>query len=246
MDPCEEILRQVYPRIANLQKQVQLTCWSEHHLVLQDLLDILSFGCPLGAIGFYCYIDYQCADILTAARRCIAYWLLSHAHNFDQTPVTQLSLFYDKTFLWHYYVPSIWQEIITQIQAGHQIRFLSRFFMSETKVEVEFNEIQLQTVPSRDFTSSGLYQFIYTDEQVLSYQWSDCTWRTELLIPRTQLIDPPSHFTLPITQPNTQGRDTKYLERFQCILLEPNLLMLDSSYHDSVDSTTPPTLVGTP
>jgi len=38
----EEILRQTYPRIANLQEQVQLTYWSEHHLVPQDLLDILS------------------------------------------------------------------------------------------------------------------------------------------------------------------------------------------------------------
>ena len=246
MDPCEEILRHIYPRIANLQEQVQLMCWSEHHLVPQDLLNVLPFGRPFRAISFYCYIDYQLVNILTAARHCTAYWLLSYAHNFDQTPITQLSLFYNETFFWHYSILSIWQEIITQIQARHQIRFLSRFLISETKVEVEFNEIQLQTVPSRDFTSSGLYQFIYTDKRVLTYQWSDCVWRTKLLIPRTQLIDPPSHFTLPITQPNTQGRDTEYLERFQRILLEPDLLMLDSSYHNSVDSTTPPTLVGIP
>ena len=246
MDPREEILRHIYPRIANLQEQVQLTCWSEHHLVPQDLLDVLPFGQPFGAISFYWYIDYQLVDILTAARRCTAYWLLSHAHNFDQTPITQLSLFYDETFFWHYFIPSIQQEIITQIQAGHRIRFLSRFYVSEDKVKVEFNKIQLQTVPSGDFTSSRLYQFIYTDKRVLTYQWSDRVWRTELLIPGTQLIDPPSHFTLPITQPNTQGRDTEYLERFQHILLEPDLLMLDSSYHDSVDSITPPTLVGTP
>jgi len=37
----EEILRQTYPRIANLQEQVQLTYWNEYHLVPQDLLDIL-------------------------------------------------------------------------------------------------------------------------------------------------------------------------------------------------------------
>ena len=117
MDPHEEILRRIYPRIANLQEQVQLTCWSKHHLVPQDLLDILPFGRPFGAISFYRYIDYQLVDILTAARRCTAYWLLSHTHNFNQTPVTQLSLFYDKTFFWHYFIPSIRQEIITQIQA---------------------------------------------------------------------------------------------------------------------------------
>ena len=65
MDPYEEILRRIYPRIANLQEQVQLMCWSEHHLVPQDLLDILPFGRPFGAISFYQYIDYQLIDILT-------------------------------------------------------------------------------------------------------------------------------------------------------------------------------------
>ena len=170
MDPCEEILRRIYPRIANLQEQVQLMCWSEHHLVPQDLLNVLPFGRPFGAISFYRYINYQLVDILTATRHCTAYWLLSRTHNFDQTPVTQLSLFYNETFFWHYSILSIRQEIITQIQAGHRIRFLSRFLVSETKVEIEFNEIRLQTVPSRDFTSSRLYQFIYTDERVLTYQ----------------------------------------------------------------------------
>jgi len=243
---CEEILRQTYSRIANLQEQVQLTYWSEHHLVPQDLLDILPFGRLFSAQRFYHYIDYQLVDILNTARHCTAYWLLSGAHNFDQSPATQISLFYDETFLWHYFVPSVRSEIITQIQARHRIRFLSRFHMSETKVEVEFNKIRLQTIPSKEFTSTGLYQFIYSDKQILTYHWNNCAWTTDLLTPHTSLIDPPSHFTLPITQPNTQGRDTEYLERFQCILLEPDLLMLNSSYHNSVDSSLPPTLVGTP
>jgi len=77
------------------------------------------------------------------------------------------------------------------------------------------------------------------------YQWNNHAWTTDLLTPHMSLIDPPSHFTLPITQPNTQGRDTEYLEHFQHILLEPDLLMLNSSYHNSVDSSLPPTLVGT-
>jgi len=95
----EEILRQTYPRIANLQEQVQLTYWSEHHLVPQDLLDILHFGRLFSAQRFYHYIDYQLVNILNAARHCTAYWQLSGAHNFDQSPATQISLFYDETFL---------------------------------------------------------------------------------------------------------------------------------------------------
>jgi len=242
----EEILRQTYSRIANLQEQVQLTYWSEHHLVPQDLLDILPFGRLFSTQRFYHYIDYQLVDILNAARCCTAYWQLSGTHNFDQSLATQISLFYDETFLWHYFVLSHRPEIITQIQARHRIRFLSRFHVSETKVEVEFNEIRLQTNPSREFTSTNLYQFVYSDERILTYRWNNRTWTTDLLTPHTSLINPPSGFTLPITQPNTQGRDTEYLECFQCILLEPDLLSLDSSYHDSVGSTLPPTLVGTP
>ena len=164
MNFCEEILRQTYSRIANLQEQVQLTYWSKHHLVPQDLLDILPFGRPFSAICFYHYIDYQLVDLLSAARCCTTYWQLSGAHNFNQSLATQISLFYNKTFFWHYFVPSVWPEIITQIQSRHRIRFLSRFFMSETKVEIEFNEIQLQIVTSRNFTSNELYQFIYTND----------------------------------------------------------------------------------
>jgi len=159
----KEILRQTYSRIANLQEQVQLTYWSEHHLVPQDLLDILPFSCLFSTIRFSHYIDYQLADLLTAARCCTAYWQLLGTHNFNQSPATQISLFYNETFFWHYFIPSVWLEIVTQIQSGHRIRFLSRIFVSETKVEVEFNKIQLQTVPNGDFTSSGLYQFIYTN-----------------------------------------------------------------------------------
>jgi len=242
----EEILRQTYSRIANLQEQVQLTYWSKHHLVPQDLLDILPFGCPFSAIHFYHYINFQLVDLLSAARHCTAYWQLSGTHNFDQSPATQISLFYNENFFWHYFIPLVQPEIIMQIQSRHRIRFLSRFFMLETKVEIEFNKIQLQIVTSRNFTSSELYQFIYTNNWILTYLWNNCTWNTELLTPHTSLIDPPSHFTLPITQPNTQGRDTEYLERFQHILLEPGLLMLDSSYHNSMDSSLPPTLVNTP
>jgi len=242
----EEILRQTYSRVANLQEQVQLTYWSEHHLVPQDLLDILPFGQLFSAQSFYRYIDFQLVDLLNAARRCTAYWQLSGARNLNQSPATQISLFYDETFLWHYFVPSHRPEIVMQIQARHRIRFLSRFFVSETKVEVEFNKIQLQTNPSGEFTPANLYQIVYSDERILTYHWNVCAWNTNLLTPPTTLIDPSSYYTLPITQPNTQGRDTEYLERFQRILLEPDLLLLNSSYHDSVDSTLPPTLVGTP
>jgi len=195
----EELLRQTYPRIADLQEQVQLTYWSEHHLVPQDLLEILPFGRLFSAQSFYRYIDFQLIDLLNAARRCIAYWQLSGAHNFDQSPATQISLFYDETFLWHYFVPSHRPEITTQIQAGHRVRFLSRFFVSETKVEVEFNEIRLQTNPSGEFNPDNLYQnrlqrranpYVSLERPRLEHQSSHPTYHSHRSL---FLLHPPHH-----------------------------------------------------
>jgi len=51
---------------------------------------------------FYHYINFQLVNLLSTTRHCTAYWQLSGAHNFDQSPATQISLFYNETFLWHY------------------------------------------------------------------------------------------------------------------------------------------------
>jgi len=129
------------PLIADLRDQVQLTYWSNHHFIAQTLLDQLPFGEILGSYRFYQYVNYQLPNLLEAARRNLLYWTLTDIRQYNRTPADQISLFYDETFLWHYSAPAFQEEIIMQIRQGNRVRFLSRFLLSQTQVQVEFNKI---------------------------------------------------------------------------------------------------------
>ena len=120
-----QLLREQFPSIADLRNQVHVTYWSEQHLITQDLLDLLSFGRVLSATAFYHYTDFQLDDLVAEAQRNLILWALTGVHQYNGILVDQLSLFHDNTFLWHYSVPLQRQEIISHIQQGNRIRFLS-------------------------------------------------------------------------------------------------------------------------
>ncbi len=137
----EQLLRENFPQIADLRNQVHISYWSDYHLISPPLLDLLPFGQTLGPTTFYQYIDYQFDNLLVEARRNLLFWSLSGANHFNQIPVTQTTLFFDETFFWHYYILACTREITEAILQGNRIRFLSQFCLSQTQVEVEFNEI---------------------------------------------------------------------------------------------------------
>jgi len=142
----EQLLREDFPQIADLRNQVHISYWSDYHLISQSLLNSLPFGRSLGPTTFYQYIDYQFDNLLIEARRNLLFWSLSGANHFNQTPVTQTTLFFDETFFWHYYIPVRTREITEALLQGNRIRFLSRFCLSQAQVELEFNEIRLHTM----------------------------------------------------------------------------------------------------
>jgi len=226
------------PPIADLMDQVQLTYWSNHHFIAQVLLDQLPFGEILGSYRFYQYVDYQLPSLLEAARRNLLYWILADIRQYNRTPADQISLFYNETFLWHYSALAFREEIITQIWQGNRVRFLSQFLLSQTQVEVEFNEIRLLT------TGPIRYQFIYTDSKEYSYSFNTALWETTIQNHKFALINP-TQYTLPITQPNTQGREPEYQAQLTRIQALPNNIHIQAHYWDSVDTTPDITLEGT-
>jgi len=121
----EEFLRELALNLINLRNQVQLTYWSEQHFITKELLKLIPFGEILSDIRFYSYVDYSLNELVSKANSTLLYWRLSGVTQYNRTPLNQLSLFYNKTFLWHYSVPSYWEEIHLQIQSGHRVRFLS-------------------------------------------------------------------------------------------------------------------------
>jgi len=239
----EELLREASFNLTDLRNQIQLTYWSEQHFITQDLLKLLPFGEILSNICFYSYIDYSLDELISQANQTLLYWRLLGITQYDGTPVNQLSLFYDETFLWYYSTPLYQEEICSQIQLGHRVRFLSRFLLSQTEIEVEFNKIRLQTNFDNNF------QFVYTDSNTYQYKFTNLRWQPIRTILSFPLINPPT-FSLPITVPNALGRETEYQAYLNQVQGLPNNIYIQDHYWNSVDSTPAntirPTRVNTP
>jgi hypothetical protein len=139
----EILLRNYFPTTIDLRIQTHITCWTDHYLITKALFDLLPFGRTLSPIAYYRFTDYKLLKLAEQASNNLLYWNISGAHHFTGESATQITLFFDDTFLWHYYVPAKNQEILQDLRNGHRVRFLSRFHLSETQIEVEFNEIRL-------------------------------------------------------------------------------------------------------
>src|SRR5579863_9303546 len=150
---------------------------------MQTLFDLLPFGQLFGENQFYAFTDYQLGPLADEARCNLLFWSLANVTTFMGQRAQELTLHYDNTFLWHYVVPACKIEIHNQLLEGHRIRFLSRCQLSQAKVEVEFQEIQLC---SND--NSG-YNFICTDSQIYAYLWRNHIWETNIVNWETNLVN---------------------------------------------------------
>jgi len=121
----EEFIRELALNLVDLRNQIQLMYWSEQHFITQELLDLIPFGEILSNVRFYSYVDYSLDELVSKANSTLLYWRLSGVTQYDGTSVDQLSLFHNETFLWHYSMPSYQEEIHSQLQSGHRVRFLS-------------------------------------------------------------------------------------------------------------------------
>ena len=171
-----QLVREQFPSIANLRNQVHVTYWSEQHLITQDLLDLLPFGRVLSATAFYQYTDFQLDALVAEAQKNFNLWVFTGVHQYNGILVDQISLFHDNTFLWHYSSPPQHQEIISHIQQGNRIRFLSRFYLSQAKIELEFSKIRLVNY-------SGDPELIYSNRKDYTYHWLTNLWDIGIVNP---------------------------------------------------------------
>jgi hypothetical protein len=75
--------------------------------------------------------------------------------------------------------------------------------LSETQIEVEFNEIRLlKNLGERP-------QLVYTDSKEYTYKWTTEQWDITIQNPEATLVNP-QIFTVPISTPNTLERDAEY------------------------------------
>jgi hypothetical protein len=100
----------------------------------------------------------------------------------------------------------------------------------ETQVEVEFNEIQLLE------NLGEQPRLVYTDSKEYTYKWTTQQWDITIRNPESTIINP-QVFTIPISIPNTLGRDAEYQEQLDKLLEQTNNFFVSAEYWDSVEST---------
>ena len=226
----ELIVQQQFPNIIDLRTQVHISLWSDINQVPKTLIDLLPFGQTLHPLRFYSFIDYQLDDLVDAASNTLLYWSLAGIQQFNGEPATQITLFFDDTFFWHYVIPAKEPEILETLQNGNRVRFLSRFCLSETQIELEFNEIRYITNP---FAPA---QLVYTDSKEYTYKWSETCW--ELTIHNTDpALENPHLYTAPHSQPNTLGREAEYQAQLQLVLAQISNFPIGPAYWSSVETT---------
>jgi len=197
--------------------------WSDHFLITKPLFDLLPFGRTLASVTFYQYIDYQLPNLVEQASNNLLYWNISGTQHFNGEVATQLTLFFDDTFLWHYYVLAKHQEITQSLHNGDRVWFLSRFHLLETQIEVEFNEIRLLKNPGEQ------PWLVYTDSKEYTYKWTTQQWDITIRNPEATLINP-WIFTIPISAPNTLGRDAEYQEQLNTLLEQTDDFFVSAEY----------------
>ena len=93
--------------------------WSDFHYITQTLFDLLPFGQLFGGSCFYVFSDYQLDPIADEAQRNLLFWSLGNVTTYNGQRTREITLFYDKTFFWHYIVPSREEEIKQHLLEGH-------------------------------------------------------------------------------------------------------------------------------
>jgi hypothetical protein len=105
LSQVREILsRNYFLATVDLQTQTHITMWSDHYFKTKPLFKLLPFGHTLPPVTFYQYIDYQLPNLVKQASNNLLYWSILGTQHFTKQTATQLTLFFDDTFLWHYYI----------------------------------------------------------------------------------------------------------------------------------------------
>ena len=206
--------------------------WSELHFITQELLDLLPFGRVLGATAFYRFIDFQFEGLISAVQTNLTLWALIGVRQFCRDLIDQLALFFDSTFFWQYCVLPVQEEILRQLQ-GNQIRFLSRVYLSQTKVELEFNEIRALAISDTEF------QLVYMDSKEYTCDLRTRVWDITIHNLDNNLIDPGIYTCTP--QLLSTSREAEHQAYYKRIRNNSDLI-LTANYWASIDSTEVPSL----
>ncbi len=166
--------------------------WSKGSLVINKLLKLLPFGRTLSPAE-YSEFQSNLPRIASAAQEQLLYWHLSQSTAPNNHPFETLLLWNNNDYLWFYAIPLQEQHLVDQLQDGVRIRYLEKFWLSHSQIEIDIQDLRLVTAPHG-------YQLVTMEGKELTYKWNDSTWNTTRENPDQRLVDPTIYY-LPPSEP---------------------------------------------
>ena len=149
-------------------------------MVLQRLINLLPFGEVIPSSRFEEFVTQDLPSIADAAQEQLLYWHLADHPTLNNHPVESLLLWTKDDYFWFITVPPRREELIETIRRGERVRFLERFRLDHTEVQVSFQELRLKS------HAQG-HRLVITEGKEFTYKWADVSrCRTSgSLYPRT-------------------------------------------------------------
>jgi hypothetical protein len=126
----------------------------------------------------------------------VFYWQLAGTTNSLNEPLEHLILTEEETQFWNRYVPQNLRTITELLYNDRHVYFLTRFYLTHDRIEVEFSEIRLSTRPVPG-QSEQLFprseqppRLVLTDGREYSYRWNTRIWTNSLRNPDQNIINP--------------------------------------------------------
>ncbi len=174
--------------------------WSKGLLVLNKLIDLLPFGQVLSPAQYSELISCDLPRIASAAQEQLLYWHLAQATAPNNHPFKTLLLWNNDDYLWFCHIANREEEIVEQVQQGVHYRYLEKFCLSHSQIEIDIQDLCLATTPE------GLC-IVTAEGKELTYKWNDSTWTTTRENPDQRLVDPTVYY-----YPPSEPTDVEILE----------------------------------
>ena len=183
----ERQLQTYYPEetLVDVSQDPYVESWTDTSspLVLRKLQELLPFSQVLGSQEYDYLVDQTLPRIVEAAQEQLLYWHLSSVTNIYNYTADAVLLWNSDTYLWFLQVYPDQDSLIQRILGGENIRYLERFRLDYSEIQLSFLEIRL-------VTKSGNHRLIITEGREHTYQWTRSYWENTLENPDHRLVNP--------------------------------------------------------
>jgi hypothetical protein len=194
--------------------------WTGPPLILKKLHDLLPIGETLYPEFFNNFTTCTLPEIAAAGREQLLYWHLSDATTTTNHPAESILLWNNDDAFWFLHVAPREEQLIQSILDGNRIRYIDRFRLDYTEVQISFLELRLSSLEG----GSG-FQLVSAEGREYTFRWSSSVWETTLENPDNALINPLIYHLPPSapTDPETLEFSEALIQRAQEQQQEPPL-----------------------